>query len=367
MRQYHIISADSHVVEPGDLWIERLDRRLRDRAPRIVRMQERDLFVCDGLAPSGVALLGAADRPPEELPHLRRYEDNRSGGWDMKARLEDLGRDGIDGEVLFPTLALRLFRLSDAQLRSACFAAYNEWLAELCRGAPDRLRGIGLVSTPELQAIGETLRALERVRALGHAGALIAIRPSGVASWADPSFAPLFSAAEALGLPLCMHILADGPGTPIDDFLTGFGSIAAPVQHSISALILGGVLSRHPRLELVVAECDIGWIGTFLQRLDHLARRHGPRLGVRLEEPPSAYFRRAVRCTFMEDPAGLRQWDLIGTDNLLWASDYPHADTTFPHSRQVLREQLASLPVGVQRKLRCGNAMRLFQFDGTVA
>ena len=142
-----LISADSHVIEPRDLWAERIERRFRERAPRIVQEADRDLFVCEELRPFPVSGLAVAGVDPKDYGKrmFSGYAGIRPSGWDPAERLRDQDADGVAGEVLYPSLGMPLYGISDGALRAACFRAYNDWLAEFCAHAPGRLAGIALV------------------------------------------------------------------------------------------------------------------------------------------------------------------------------------------------------------------------------
>ena len=127
---HRLISADSHVVEAPDLWERRMDAAYRDRAPHMKREAHGDFFYCAGQPPSNVGILGPAGHPPERFGELKRFEDNRKGGWDPAERLKDMEADGVEAEVLYPTIAFRMFRLTDPGYQRACFRAYNDWMAE---------------------------------------------------------------------------------------------------------------------------------------------------------------------------------------------------------------------------------------------
>lgn len=145
-----VISADSHVVEPVRLWSDRLERRFRDRAPRVHWDADRRgwFFTCDGLQPALINSLYVTDASPEEFADVSEsgIEAARSGGNDPLARMKDMAQDGVSAEVLYPSLAMSLFWLRDAEFQRACFRAYNDWLAEFVSHAPDRLVGLGLIS-----------------------------------------------------------------------------------------------------------------------------------------------------------------------------------------------------------------------------
>ena len=159
MAELQLISSDSHVSEPSDLWVERLDIKYRDRAPRVVlnpEGQEGAYFVYEGYPPHNLAIGLGAGRTPEELAAFLKtgtYADARPGGWDPAQRLPDMELDGVEAEVLYTTLGFRLFWLKDAGLQRACFRVYNDWLAAYCSYAPKRLKGLALISTTRRRAL----------------------------------------------------------------------------------------------------------------------------------------------------------------------------------------------------------------------
>ncbi len=152
MAELQLISSDSHVSEPPDLWVERIDTKYRDRAPRVVlnpEGQEGAYLVYEGYPPHNLAIGLGAGRTPEELAAFLKtgtYADARPGGWDPAQRLPDMELDGVEAEVLYTTLGFRLFWLKDAGLQRACFRVYNDWLAAYCSYAPKRLKGLALIS-----------------------------------------------------------------------------------------------------------------------------------------------------------------------------------------------------------------------------
>jgi len=161
-----LLSADSHIVEPADLWLTRMDKKWRDKAPRITPLDETgDYIVIDGLRPRPLAFEGPmADLKAQglEIPKPKgfRYADNRPGTWDPHERLKDQDVDGVAGEVLYPGVGLTLVRAPDADYLYACCRAYNDWLAEYCQPYPDRLKGVGMIPCrgPVEWAIAETER-----------------------------------------------------------------------------------------------------------------------------------------------------------------------------------------------------------------
>lgn len=363
MPAYRVISADSHVAEPGDLWLRYTPESFHARAPRLVSLETHDVWTGEGMPPLNAGMIAPAGRRSEELTSLGRYADGRAGGWDPHARLKDMQLDGVDAEVLYPTAAIRLFRHDDVAYQDRCFRAYNRWLADYCSAYPDRLRGLALVTVQDL-ALG--IDQMREGKALGLAGAIIAISPDEDKPYSDPRYDPLWSAAEELDMPLSLHIQAGRRDPLRENWLVNYATTPYWVQRSIAQLIFGGVFERHPRLQIISAESDIGWIPNFLERMDHAYRRHRFHtggLGYRADVLPSEFFRRHVKATFINDRAGLLVRELAGVENLMWSSDYPHSDSTWPHSQEAIATQFAGILETDRQQIVAGNAARLYHFD----
>src|SRR5919204_97279 len=162
-----ILSSDSHVFEPPDLWTTRIDAPFRTRAPRMERRDGADALVVDGQVLSGIGLIsnaGARFEAPETISGHGRFDDVPRGGWDPAEHLRDMALDGVAGEVLYPSQGLFYFKVPDAQLMSAIFRAYNDWLAEFCRTDPARLKGIAMINVDDVH---DAIAELERAARLG--------------------------------------------------------------------------------------------------------------------------------------------------------------------------------------------------------
>jgi predicted TIM-barrel fold metal-dependent hydrolase len=360
-----VISADSHVTEPADLWCERLDRSFRDRAPRVVRhfMTDRYLFIAPGVAPFVVATgFGAGKSGGDLKRHLHAgYEAARPGGWDPAARIDDQEIDGLACEVLYPTHGMRLFALRDTDLQRACFRVYNEWIAEYSALDRSRLVPLGLIS---LCDVDSAVHELERVARLGLAGVLIAGAPAiGSPPYGDRVYDPFWNCAGALELPVSLHCITSGNGhrATSPSAYVQYLDVIHDVQRSLAEIVCGGVLARFPALKVVSAENDCGWVAHFMFRLDHAHERFGQYADEPLRHEPSMYVRRQVFATFQEDPTGLPSAAEFGADNYLWASDYPHVDSTWPHSRSAIGRAFDGVSVEIVRKIVCENAARLYR------
>ncbi len=360
-----VISADSHVLEPADLWTSRIERRYRDRAPHViheVKGARGDFFVCEGLRPFPVSGLAVAGVDPEDFGEkmLAGYEAVRPSGWDPVERIKDQDVDGVEAEVLYTSLGMMLYGIEDGGLRAACFRAYNGWLADFCRHDPRRLAGVGLIPMDDVQdAVAEVKRSVD----LGLKGGMIWGSPPADRPYDDPIWDPLWAAAQEAGLPLSLHILTGSEGSGLDGttVMKAYPSLPHRMERSISDLIFGGALERFPRLRIISAENDIGWIAHYLQRLDHAYQkyRYLERTPV-TPEPPSFYFRRQVYATFQDDRVGVLTREFVGVGNLMWASDFPHSDSTWPHSREVIEREFAGVPEADTRRIIGENCRELY-------
>ena len=366
-----LLSADSHVLEPAELWKEYIDPAFADRAPHVVSSLQRksgeviegEFLLCDGIPPQRVAGFAAADVDDPKwrvAANERGFEQLLSGGWDPEQRLKDQEIDGVTVEVIYPSMAMPMFGIPDTALQQAVFSAYNRWVADYVSHAPDRLLGVGLISTDELsQGIDE----MERCRELGLRGAMIAVEPREGTTYAEPQWGPLWSAATALELPLSMHILTGRHGTGLErkPFLMAYVGQYQPIQLSMTAMLVGGVFDRHPELRVVSVEHDIGWVPYYLQKLEHGFEQFRYMVEYASPASPMEYFAENIFLTFQDDPVGVQHLDMIGTNHVMWASDYPHGDSTWPHSRETIERNFAGVPPDVTAKVTQHNMQRLYR------
>jgi predicted TIM-barrel fold metal-dependent hydrolase len=367
-----ILSSDSHVFEPPDLWTRRIDRAFRDRAPRIERVDGADEIVVekDQLL-SGIGLIsnaGARFEAPETISGRGRFEDVPRGGYDPHQHLADMRLDGVAGEVLYPSQGLFYFRVKDGALMSAIFRAYNDWLAEFCRTDPSRLKGIAMIN---LDDVRDGIVELERAAKLGLAGAMISELPLDDRRYDQPEYEPFWAAAEALGMPLSLHtatrrqgkIRGSGPKTLRD--ASSRATKAFGPATSLCDLIFSGVFKRYPRLTVAVVEFELSWAPHLLDSMDYTYRERHEEAIYRFKDGmrPSDFFHRNVVLSFQEDALGIRLRDVIGVDNMMWGSDYPHSESTFPRSREILAEILADVPADEQAKIVGGTTARVYRFD----
>jgi predicted TIM-barrel fold metal-dependent hydrolase len=278
-----------------------------------------------------------------------------------KLRLEDMDRDGLAASVIYGPLSLG-FPIADPALQDACFAAWNDWAVEEFNAVdPGRLCVLAFLPghSPEAAAA-----ELERCAALGHRGAIIGAFDVDLG---DPAWDRLWAVAEQTGLPISFHIKG-GTSSKLSYQVGKWQSAAyasvLPLQldEPLAIMIFGGALERHPGLKLVLAESGVGWLPWFLARLDGEWRALGDKLDYVPAVAPSELFRRQVIATFEEEPLAVELIPLLGADSCMWASDYPHTDSTFPNSRHAIDETLGALPPEDLRKITATNCARLYGF-----
>ena len=256
MDTLRVISADSHMTEPPDLWTTRLDRRFQDRAPRVVHEPDKPghFFTAPGITPFPVAGGFSTGRSGEALKeHLKSgYEAARPSGWDPVERLKDQDLDGVAAEVIYTTLGLALFQLADADLQQACFGVYNDWVAEFRSHSPTRLHPVAMISLEDIPA---AVAELQRAARLGLKGGMIWGAPPADRPYHSPLYDPFWAAAQDLQLPISLHVVTSrdtndrvvmsaGSSGPVNHTALRFVHLFNEVQKSLSAFILGGVLER---------------------------------------------------------------------------------------------------------------------------
>ncbi len=360
--QYNIISADSHVLEPRDLWVKYIDRAFKDRAPRVQRIDGADYFVCDELGSFSMMTQSTAGQKSELLRRLSKYEEMLNGGWDPDARVKDMAKDGVDAEVVYPTMGMRMYKIQDQPFLHACFSAYNDWVLDFAGVYPKKLRAIALVTLEDVEwAVGE----LQRVAKKNAAGVMVPGTPPPDARYESRRYEPFWASAEDLGLPISFHIIA---GRQVDfdpkRNWASYGTLPHFIAESLTDLVFSGVFHRHPRLRVVSAENDIGWIGNLLERLDHFYGRYRHARNEQLPDSrmPSEVFKEHVWATFIRDMSGMLIRHRIGVDRIMWSNDYPHGDSTWPHSQEVIAGHFAGVPDAEKRKIVCENAAALYRF-----
>jgi len=363
---YPIISADSHITEPPGTYVDHIEPRWRDKAPRMERSEKLgDVFVIDGMERGvPVGLIAAAGKPPEEIRATGTlFDDIHPGGSDPEARMEEQKRDGVAAEVLYPSVGLLLCNHKDFDYKKACFDAYNRWISGYCAVHPERLLGCGQTA---MRSPEEGIEDLRAIKAAGLRGVMMPGNPQ-VEDYDSPVYGEFWEAAIELGLPLSFHILtssadafrARGPR------MNGFLAIVRGCQDIMGMLVLGGVFERHPRLKIVCVEADAGWVPHYMYRMDHAFKRHRNWLppGQELSKLPSEYFSENIYTTFQDDWVAFKIADLMNWRRLMWANDFPHSDSTWPWSQEMLAQHTNDLTSEQKQAILCGNVAELYGID----
>jgi predicted TIM-barrel fold metal-dependent hydrolase len=298
-----------------------------------------------------------------------RMENVRPGAYIPEEHLKDMDLDGIDVDLLYPTQGLFLYSVPDSELLTSLCRAYNDWLAEFCQPFPQQLKGIGMLNVDDVPT---SVRELERCAKLGLAGALITVYPLEERSYASAEYESLWAAAQDLAMPLSLHIATNrpGPNAPLVDLETVPTAFLVNVDHwvrmSLANMIFSGVFERYPKLQVGSVEQELSWAPHFLERLDYNYNQRPPTGGRRKftnDMLPSDFFHRNVFLSFQEDALGIRDRHIIGVENIMWGSDYPHPECTFPRSRQVLEEVLSECTEEEKVKIVGENAARVYHLD----
>ncbi len=363
------ISADSHVTEPPNCYTDFIEPKYRDVAPHIVEEDNgRHVFKIKDLDMTvPLALADGAGYSIEERSRRAstiRFEDTRESGWNGKVRMPDQIRDGIAAEIIYATVGMVLCTHPDTEYKSACMQAYNRWLQTFCGDGNGRLFGLAQTAIVDVDSAIEDFR---RAKEMGMVGMMMPGNPV-YEDYDHPDYDALWECATDLELPVCFHILTSQEGSLASVFksqrghaLNSFLRIIRAVQDVVGVMVLGGVFERHPKLKMVCAEADAGWLPHFMYRMDHAAKFNVPD-GILpgLSKLPSEYIRSNVWATFQDDWVAFKVKELLDPQQLIWANDFPHTDSTWPDSQALLAEHAASLTEAERQAIMRDNVAKLF-------
>jgi predicted TIM-barrel fold metal-dependent hydrolase len=365
--KWEIISTDSHLIEPPDVWTTRIDARFRDRAPKVVRDGAADWWIVDGVRLGFVHGPRKHDAISNGHPSTNlTFEDIRTSAYMPDEYVKENLDDGIIGSIVCPTYGLLMYGVQDRALLSAICRAYNDWISDFCKANPNRLKGVAMVNN---FIVADAVRELERAKTCGLAAGMISVWPGMEHSYGKPEYEELWTAAESLGMPLCMHMhsnhdapygVPSGQSTP-----THCANVDLWIRMSLGDMIFGGIFERHPKLKVVSAENEGGWLPYFISQMDWVywerLRPNGrrPEHGT-IPRAPSTYFRENVLVSIIHDRSVLEARYQIGVNNILWGSDYPHDQSTYPHSRAAVASLLAGVASHEAECILLHNAADLF-------
>jgi predicted TIM-barrel fold metal-dependent hydrolase len=371
-----VLSADSHMdllYLPPDTFTSRMDPAWGERIPRVVTRDTQRLWVSgdDVLAPYATYGPGVTGgRRGRVLAEAGFASGKQTRPSDAAQRREDQERDGVEAEVIYGIIGIsRGFfgskGITDPGLLSDVYGAYNRYIADFNAAIPGRFYGLGCLPNHDGAAASAEVR---RCAALGLKGAVFVPWGSAMPVWHE-MWEPMWAAAEESGLVISFHVFEGGGATVGYEIkgvkradVIGAWTVVAPLQMDeiLASVILSGVCQRHPNLRLVLGESGIGWLPYMLERLDDT---YDERLAddLALPLPPSAYFKRQIWATFQKDLHGVRAMAAIAPDNVMWGSDYPHRDGTWPFSRKAIDEQFREMPDAIARKMLWDNVRRLYR------
>jgi predicted TIM-barrel fold metal-dependent hydrolase len=360
--RYRLISADSHVNEPPDLWTARVPQRFVDRAPRIESFPEGDAWVLEGVDdPINFGMNACAGLAPEDMTAWKRFDEIRPGGHDPAARLEEMDEDAVDAEVVYPTprLSQAVFAYQEPAFHHALVQAYNDWLSEYVGYAPARFAGLALVPNRGADdAVDEIRRVQDRT---GIRGFLMGCYPNGTLE-VMPEDDTVFGYLAEADIPLSIHVsLTQAMPSAHRSPLPGYGRFF-DAPNRIVQMIFAGVFDRFPDLRVVIAEVDCGWVPYYKEQIDNNYQRLLATSDFSIAELPSVYVDRNVRFTFLTDPFGIRSRYDVGVENMLWSSDYPHISADWPYSWRSIQTAMSGVPHDERELMLAGNAVKLYGF-----
>lgn len=365
MREYRLISADSHVVEPPDVWVARVPGKYRHRAPHMVSLDQGDGWIMEGSAnPLPFGLIQCAGLGPENYLTWVRWDDVRKGLYDPLERLVLQDLDKTDAEILYPSprISINLFTTNDdVEYHEAMVRAYNDWLSEFCAHAPERLLGLALIPTTGLAS---AIQEMKRVMKLpGIRGITLGRWPTG-ALGISPEDDEFWWEAENSNVPISIHVSlasAQETGGPSPFFGAFTGALRfADAPTRIQELIYTKVFDRFPRLMVVFAEVDCAWVPYVREQLDDRYDRQRRGTRPEFDLKPSEYFERNISWTIVADALGIKYRHDVGLEQIMWSSDFPHGTCDWPESDEQIARDFLGVPKEERDKILAGNAVKVY-------
>ena len=389
-----IVSVDDHVVEPAHVWEQWLPAKHRDKGPRVERRgigtmrhvgggtyeqtfdpdgPQADCWVYEDLVyihKRHVAAVGF-DRDDMTMSPMT-YDEMRPGCYEPKARVDDMELNWVEASLSFPSFprfcGQTFLEAKDRELAEACVYAYNDWMVdEWCGDSDGRLIPLPIIPLWDAELAAAEVR---RNAARGARAVCFSEIPAvlGLPSIHTGDWDPFFAACAETRTVVCMHIGSSSkmPATSADAPVAVAATLSfGNAMSSLTDFLFSGVLVRFPDLKLAYSEGQIGWIPYILERADDVWLEHRAWGGVRdiVPEPPSTYYYRQVFGCFFRDRHGIESLETVGVDNTTFETDYPHTDSTWPHTKKVAQELMAGLPDDVVHKLVRGNAIRMLELD----
>ncbi len=378
--EYRVISADCHIDLPWlppDLFTANARKELKDRMPFVAEGDKGPHWTShngarfglqNGMGSNGREYIPGQIHRSDRMAAEGLYDDGKKGIrrlTDPDLRIKDQDRDGVQAEVLFGILGAAM-RLNDVEAATEMTRIYNAWLADFCDTHPDRFAGLASIPNNDVEA---AVAEVGRVAKRGALRGLEVANSFDMKPLYDPDWEPLWQAINDSGLPLHFHTIGSTKKPEMGNppslqqrqahavFLTGF---QMGMSKTLMEIIYGGMLEAHPDIRVVFAESGIGWIPYVLERMDMEWEEQYKDLTLTMK--PSDYWHRQCKATYQSDKVGIRLLDVLGEDNIMWGSDFPHPDGVWPDSQAFIENELGELPEKTRNKIVCENAAKLYGF-----
>ncbi|MGE0797156.1 MAG: amidohydrolase family protein [Lautropia sp.] len=366
MQFERVISGDSHVREPVNLWWDAMGSKYGDRTPRPLTEHRgrKGKFFFSG---QHVSKYGVSDTPPDQ----RTPEEDLlvKSGFDPHVRLEFQKRAGLAGEVIYPSICAQIITVEDAEIAQAACRVYNDWIAEFCSADPKRLIGTSVIPVHDIDwAVAELRRTANR----GLRGCLVNVTPPPSARpYVDRSYDRFWAVCQELDQPVILHIITGQEIDPLVYFHDEEQYKQAPramlkvwneIQSTLgNDFIFGGILDRFPTLKVLCGEYELSWLPHFMYRLDQVQDDFGDYIKMPpLDHKASDYLRTRIFHGMIDDPRAEVAFKEIGYSQVLWGSDFPHVRSIGIETQSRLAEMLQALPPAAQQLVVGGNTTRLF-------
>lgn len=367
---YRLLSVDDHLIEPPNVWVDRLPAKYRDVGPHVVRDDGRDWWEFEDRRVETPGLNAVAGKDPSQWNmDPASFDDMIEGCYNPTVRLNDITENGIYGSLCFPTLprfsGTRFVEFKDKELALLCVQTYNDWhLEEWCGAAPDVYIPLMIVPLWDPEAAAkEIYRCAERgFRAISFPENPY---PVGLPSFNSEEWDPLWRAVTETDIPVCLHVGTSGvvhAPSPEAHFIVQI--MASPIMTSLDSMIdvmMSPTLRKFPDLKIIMSEGGISWVPGAIERADRIWELN--RLWVDTSNVrPSEMFANNFWVCFVDEPFGVEFRHKIGVDRIMWECDYPHAETPWPHSQEVVTKAMQGVPEHEVNAMLRGNAERVFKW-----
>ena len=373
-----VFSSDGHVVEPKEIFDEGLPRSLK---PHGIHSERQGDHICTMAGEKVLHRTRIVKRaPPTDADNTEmrgltlsdgedvvRLHMPARGHNDIALRLEDMKLDGIDAEIPFPSTCLYAYGIEHPETELATAQIYNDWNDKLLGGHTDVFVRCGVLPVRDFN---NTQAELKRLAKMGFTAAMIpCVTAPDMPKYNNEAWDPVFELAGELGIVLVMHsgtgLETVQPERRAGGAVINYANQACDAWNAIQYLVAGGMLDRHPKAQVAVIECGASWLAGLAERMDEIYVAHAAYVSPKLSVMPSEIISRQVSCGFQNDRACILSRSVTGVRPLLWGSDYPHAEGTFPNSKAVIKRLFDGIEISQQDKadILGGNAARLFRLD----